>query len=101
MVKTEDTLVMSFFSGKDRVFKKFLSNFYFIIILFIGGCAHPISEDLRKSIDPTLSLQEIKQRPSQFSDQNVMFGGMIVATRNFPEKTEIEVIQKSLEVLIK
>jgi outer membrane lipoprotein len=88
---------MSFLYKKTRVYKKSASILCFVLFAVMAGCAHPISEDLRKSIDPNASLQIIKQNPNQFTDKNVMFGGVIVATRNFPDKTEIEVIQKSLD----
>ncbi len=88
---------MSFLSKRNRVFKKSVSTFCFVLLVILGGCAHPISENLRKSIDPSVSLPVIKQNPNQFANQNVMFGGVIVATRNFPDKTEIEVIQKRLD----
>lgn len=88
---------MSFLSKKIPFFKESVSLLCFVLFAIMAGCAHPISEDLRKSIDPKASLPVIRQNPNQFTDKNVMFGGVIVATRNFPDKTEIEVIQKNLD----
>ncbi len=88
---------MSFLIKKTGILKNSIRALCFIGLAIMAGCAHPISEDLRKSIDPNVSLPTISENPNQFTDKNVMFGGVIVATRNFPNKTEIEVIQKNLD----
>ena len=84
---------------KQMIFFKNLIWEWFFVFVIIAGCAHPISDDLRKNIDHSASLETISRNPNRFTNQNVMFGGVIVATRNFPEKTEIEVIQKNLDSL--
>ncbi len=88
---------MSFLIQKTGFFKKSIWMVCLIVFPIMAGCAHPISEDLRKSIDPNARLPVIQKNPNQYAEQNVMFGGVIVATRNFPDKTEIEVIQKELD----
>ena len=61
------------------------------------ACAHPISEDFRAHIDPNLQFQQIFKKTNDYLGKSVMFGGIIVNTRNFDNRAEIEVIQKDLD----
>ena len=61
------------------------------------SCTHPISENLRAQIDPNLAFNDLMESPNLNLEKSVMFGGVIVQTRNFDNHTEIEVIQKDLD----
>ncbi len=70
-----------------------------ILTVLIGllGCAHPVSEELRKNLDPTLTFERLLEFPEEFIGKRAMFGGVIVETRALPEGTEIEVVQKKID----
>ncbi len=65
--------------------------------LIYQGCAHPISQGLRQSVDKDVSLSQIFANPENLTGKRVMLGGKIVEIRNFQNETEIEVLQKSLD----
>lgn len=80
------------------------SKFKFPLLLFIFlvvfvACVHPISEGMRAQIDPTLTFNQILESPDPHLNQPVMFGGVIVKTKSFDNRTEVEVIQKELDWL--
>ena len=56
------------------------------------GCAHSISEDLRKDLDPSLSFEYLLKSPEGFIGKRVMFGGVIIETRVLPQGTVVEVV---------
>ncbi len=49
-----------------------------ILSALIGlfGCAHPVSEKLRKDLDPTLTFERLLEAPEEFIGKRVMFGGV-------------------------
>lgn len=67
------------------------------ILLMILACASPISQGMRESLDPGISLPSLFASPDAYIGKKVMVGGTIVKTRNFPEKSEIEVVQKDID----
>jgi outer membrane lipoprotein len=67
------------------------------ILMGLFGCAHSISENLRKDLDPTLSFERLLKSPEEFIGKRVMFGGVIVQTRVLPQGTEVEVVQKEID----
>ena len=77
-----------------------MKRFYQTIILFFAlgslGCAHPISPELRKDLDPTFTFEQIIENPSEFIGKKVILGGVIVETRVLTAGTEIEVVQKKI-----
>ena len=66
-------------------------------LMGLFGCAHSISEDLRKDIDLTLTFERLLESPEEFIGKRVMFGGVIVETRALPQGTEVEVVQKEID----
>ena len=64
---------------------------YFIFFAFLTfmGCAHPISDNMRASLDPSVSTTGLFESPEVYVGKRVMLAGNIVQTRNFPEKSEI------------
>ena len=72
---------------------------YFTFLFFIGfiGCSHPLSQEIRKDIDETITFNRLLETPEDFIGKRVMFGGAIVETRALPEGTEIEVVQKKID----
>ncbi len=69
----------------------------FFVLLAFTGCAHPISENMRASLDSSVSISGLFESPDNYIGKKVMMGGNIVQTRNFADKSEIEVVQKSID----
>ena len=69
----------------------------FLIIVFFVGCAHPVSHEIRKGIDPDIKFETLVEDPKSFLGKRVLFGGVIVVTRNVQDGTELEIVQKNIE----
>lgn len=67
------------------------------ILLTIVACAHPVSQGMRATLDPGISVSGLFESPDNYVGKRVMLGGVVVETRNFPEKSEIEVVQKEID----
>ncbi len=63
----------------------------------MAACAHPIAGGLREKVDSDLSFARLFQSPADHDGKRVLLGGIIVQTRNLPETSEIEVVQKELD----
>jgi outer membrane lipoprotein len=75
-------------------FKPFL---LFILFLFISGCAHVISKEIRDHSDLSLTLRQVRQNPNDYKGKSVVWGGDIVQTTNQKDGTTlIEVFQRPL-----
>ena len=69
----------------------------FIFLTFVGCTHYPISDNIRASLDPTVSVAGLFESPDAYIGKRVMMGGNIVQTRNLPDQSEIEVVQKSID----
>jgi outer membrane lipoprotein len=67
-----------------------------LILLFIVGCAHPVSQDIREGLDPDIKFEPLANDPKLFIGKRVLFGGVIVVTRNIKHGTELEIVQKNI-----
>lgn len=70
---------------------------WIVFLLYLTGCAHPISGKFRDQVDPDLTLSQILQSPNNYVGKKVVLGGTIVLTRNLENVTEIEVVEKDLD----
>lgn len=52
---------------------------------------------MRATLDPSVSVSGVFESPNAYIGKRVMMGGNIVQTRNFPDKSEIEIVQKSID----
>ena len=68
-----------------------------LILLFVVGCAHPVSQDIREGLDPDIKFEPLANDPKLFLGKRVLFGGVIVVTRNIKNGTELEIVQKNIE----
>ena len=67
-------------------------------LIFLSGCAHVISKDLRNKVDPSLTFEKVIQNPTPCKGKTVVWGGEIVETLNQKNgTTEIEVLQIPLD----
>jgi len=68
-----------------------------LLPLFLSGCAHVISKDLRNTADLSLTLAHVRQNPEAYKGKTVVWGGEIIRTENQSDgMTLIEVFQRPL-----
>ena len=82
---------MNFINHK-RVFKWITP----LILLWLTACAPTISPEILKTVDQSISFEALLKNPDAFQGKTVLFGGDIVKTENYPDKTLIIVFQLSL-----
>ena len=76
---------------------------YCVIILYLVlmcGCFAPLSltpSHFRKSSNSTGPFWQIYQDSNQYIGKDILVGGVIAEIRNYPQKTEIEIMQKPLD----
>jgi outer membrane lipoprotein len=70
--------------------------FILIIIFFISGCAHVVSEELREQAAADISASSLLKDPDLYKGEIVILGGSIINSSNTQEKTYIEIIEKPL-----
>lgn len=66
-------------------------------MLIASGCAHALSDESIKLVDPSLSLKVVKAEPEQFRGKHLLVGGMIANIRNSDAGAEIEIVQFPLK----
>ncbi len=69
----------------------------FVITVFLVGCAHPVTQEIREGLDPDIKFESLVEDPKPFIGKRVLFGGVIVVTRNIKDGTELEIVQKNLD----
>ena len=70
-----------------------------VSLLFHCGCVTVPSvapSYFYKGLDPMITFLQIYQDPDQYKGKSILVGGVISGVRNYPQKTEIEIIQKPL-----
>ncbi|MFY9270114.1 MAG: Slp family lipoprotein [Candidatus Manganitrophaceae bacterium] len=65
-------------------------------LLLVSCGPKVIPEVLEERIDRRLTFEEVKENPEAHLGRLILIGGEIIETRNFEDKTEIEVLQKPL-----
>lgn len=68
-----------------------------IFVVFITGCGHVISEDVRKTVDPTITTANIFTETDNLKGKIVMLGGKILNTQHEEKGTYIEILEKPLD----
>ena len=48
--------------------------FLLILFLFLAGCVHVISKDLRVKADPSLTFREVFQNPNAYQGKTGIWG---------------------------
>lgn len=70
--------------------------FFTMMMIFLAGCAHVISEENRKSANTSITFEELKENPGKYTGSALMLGGAIAGVKNTQEGGQIEVIQYRL-----
>ncbi|MBI5560355.1 MAG: Slp family lipoprotein [Deltaproteobacteria bacterium] len=68
-----------------------------IALIFLGGCASVISENVLKEVREDITLQMVQGLPERYAGEKVVWGGMIVTVENLEDSTVIEVFQTRLD----
>ena len=56
-----------------------------------------ISKDIRREVDRTITLPMVQANPDAFKDKKVIWGGIILSSKNLADKSVIEVLQTPLD----
>jgi outer membrane lipoprotein len=68
-----------------------------VIIPLVSGCAHVVSEELRDKAEKTVPVSELFRNPGAYRGMIFILGGNIISSRNSPEGTYFEVLEKPLD----
>lgn len=77
-------------------YRTFLIYSATLTALMIAGCAPVISQEALKEVNQRVHFEQLLEDPEAYRGRIVMLGGDIIETQNFPEKTLIVVLQRSL-----
>ena len=66
----------------------------FVFMLLAAGCRPKIAKDLKAKIDTRIQFKQVIQNPELFLGKTVLWGGVIIHTKNTKEGTLIEILQK-------
>ncbi|MFO8085379.1 MAG: Slp family lipoprotein, partial [Desulfobacterales bacterium] len=86
---------------KMKIF--FLAKWLHLIFMafILTGCATAISKNLRAQADEEIFFEDIKRNPEAFEGKIVILGGDIIQVTNLKEGTQIEILQKPTDFLLK
>jgi outer membrane lipoprotein len=65
--------------------------------LLLQGCSYAISSDVARTADRSITFDTFQAEPSSHKGKTVIFGGLIVQSRNVKTGTLIEIDQKELD----
>lgn len=66
------------------------------MLFLLCGCSHVISESSLKSVDRSISYQELRDRPEAFAGKTVLVGGIIAGLESSGDIFTLEVAQLEL-----
>ncbi len=70
---------------------------FLIVILGAVGCAPPFAKEALEHVDGSISFRELQRDPDAYAGKWVMLAGVIIETRNTPDGTSIEVLEKPMD----
>jgi outer membrane lipoprotein len=79
---------------KSRYLKLLISC---TVLLLLSGCAHVISKEVRRQVTEGLHLREVIKNPEAYQGRIVLWGGVIIDSKNLREGTRVVVVQKELD----
>lgn len=68
-----------------------------VLAAALAACAPTFSREAMDRVSRDVSFRDVQKDPLRFKGTWVMVGGMILETRNSPEGTSIEVLQRPLD----
>jgi outer membrane lipoprotein len=67
------------------------------VVLLLIGCSHVISKDVLKQVDKNVTFAQLAKDPDAYKGKTVLFGGEIIETKNFADKSQVVVLQHPLD----
>ncbi len=66
--------------------------------LALSGCAsRVVPPEMKGQVNRRLSFEELLQNPNRYRGELVVYGGVIISSKNRAEGTELEIMQKPLD----
>ena len=76
---------------------KYKMLFISLLTFFTAGCS-VISKDIRRDVDRGVTLPMVQANPDAYKDKKVIWGGVILSSKNLADKTIIEALQTPLDI---
>jgi outer membrane lipoprotein len=67
-----------------------------VMLALLSACAPVISRALLQQVDTTITFKSVSEKPESYRNETVLWGGVIVSTRNLKEGTLLEILHKPL-----
>jgi outer membrane lipoprotein len=83
--------------SKNNVLAWFLTIMALMALLLLVGCAHVISKEVLKEVDKNATFAQVVKEPDAYKGKTVLFGGDIIETKNFADKSVVTVLQRPLD----
>ncbi len=68
------------------------------LLFIMSGCGSVISKGLLKEVDRTITIEAVQSARQQYGGRKVVWGGMIITSKNLERTTEIEVLETRLSM---
>lgn len=68
-----------------------------IAVALLSGCGSVMSKSVLVDVDRNVTVDRVQQEPERFANARVLWGGVILGTKNLESTTEIEVIETELD----
>ncbi len=68
-----------------------------VVVLWLAGCAPSFPRELLDRVDRRVTFSELLRDPDHFKGALLMLGGLIVASRNAQDGTDLEMLQGPLD----
>ncbi|MEE9591737.1 MAG: Slp family lipoprotein [Thermodesulfobacteriota bacterium] len=62
------------------------------IIILLSGCGSVISREARRGVDRSITPSMVQIEPDTYSNQKIIWGGIIISTNNLKDRSIIEVL---------
>ena len=70
----------------------------FGLMFIASGCVKAISKSLRAQVDTSLTLKKVKDNSEKYKGKIILWGGVIVNSKNLKEGTLLEIVQKPVDI---
>jgi outer membrane lipoprotein len=80
--------------AKHKVLALFL---LMVAMLLMAGCTHVVSKQVLNEVDRNATFAQVVKDPDAYRGKTVLFGGAIIETKNFADKSQVVVLQQPLD----
>jgi len=70
--------------------------FIILLLIFTAGCS-VVPKDIRRQADRSITIPMVQTAPDAFKGSKVIWGGIILSSKNLADKTVIEALQTPLD----